>query len=97
MLDQDPRDAEYVRNLLQEDLESTGCKDALCEVFLNGAVYGTGIGKISVEENTWRYPTEVPVEGTMTSERILQEETVVDVKIEAISPKEFLMISNFLA
>ena len=43
MLDQDPSDAEYVRNLLQEDLESTGCKDSLCEVFLNGAVYGTCI------------------------------------------------------
>jgi len=34
MLDQNPSDAEYVRNLLQEDLEYTGCKDALCEVFL---------------------------------------------------------------
>jgi len=91
MLDRDPRDAEYVRNLLQEDLESTGCKDALCEVFLNGAVYGTGIGKISVEENTWKYPVEMPVEGTMTTERILQEDNVVDVKVEAISPKEFLI------
>ena len=91
MLDQNPSDAEYVRNLLQEDLESTGCKDALCEVFLNGAVYGTGIGKISVEENTWKYPVEVPVEGTMTTERILQETVSVDVKVEAISPKEFLI------
>ena len=91
MLDQDPRDAEYVRNLLQEDLESTGCKDAMCEVFLNGAIYGTGIGKISVEENTWRFPVEVPIEGTMVTERILQEETVIDVKVEAISPKEFLI------
>ena len=91
MLDQDPSDAEYVRNLLQEDLESTGAKDALCEVFLNGAVYGTGIGKISVEENTWKYPVEVPVEGTMATQRIMKEEIVVDVKVEAISPKEFLI------
>ena len=91
MLDRDPRDAEYVRNLLQEDLEGTGCKDAICEVFLNAAVYGTGIGKISVEENTWKYPMEVPVEGTMATERILQEENVIDVKVEAISPKEFLI------
>ena len=91
MLDRDPRDAEYVRNLLQEDLESTGCKDAICEVFLNAAVYGTGIGKLSVEENTWKYPIEVPVQGTMATERILQEDTVIDVKVEAISPKEFLI------
>ena len=91
MLDQDPSDAEYVRNLLQEDLEETGAKDALCEVFLNGAVYGTGIGKISVEERIWSYPVEVPIEGTMVTERTLQEDTVVDVRIEAISPKEFLI------
>jgi hypothetical protein len=91
MLDRDPSDAEYVRNLLQEDLESTGAKDALCEVFLNGAVYGTGIGKISVEENIWKYPVEVPVEGTMATQRIMKEEIVVDVKVEAISPKEFLI------
>ena len=91
MLDQNPQDAEYVRNLLQEDLEETGAKDALCEVFLNGAVYGTGVGKISVEERVWRYPVEVPVEGTMVTERVLEEDTVVDVRIDAISPKEFLI------
>ncbi len=91
MLDQNPQDVEYVRNLLQEDLEETGAKDSLCEVFLNGAVYGTGVGKISVEERIWRYPVEVPVEGTMVTERVLEEETAVDVKVEAISPKEFLI------
>jgi len=91
MLDQDPSDAEYVRNLLQEDLEETGAKDALCEVFLNGAVYGTGVGKISVEERIWKHPVEVPIEGTLTTQRTLQEDTVVDVRVEAISPKEFLI------
>jgi len=91
ILDQDPSDAEYVRNLLQEDLEETGAKDSLCEVFLNGAVYGTGIGKISVEERIWRYPVEVPIEGTLTTQRTLKEETAIDVRIDAISPKEFLI------
>ena len=46
MLDADNSEAEYIRNLLQEDLEKTGCKDAISEVFLNGAIYGTGIAKI---------------------------------------------------
>ena len=91
MLDQDPTDAEYVRNLLQEDLEKTGAKDAICEVFLNAAIYGTGIGKIVVEQNIERSPVEVPVEGTMTSTRQLTERPSIDVKIEPISPKEFLI------
>ena len=91
MLDQDPRDAEYVRNLLQEDLEKTGCKDAICEVFLNSAIYGTGIGKIVVEQSIERTPAEVPVEGTTTTTRQLVEYPSIDVRIEPISPKEFLM------
>jgi hypothetical protein len=91
MLDQDKTDAEYVRNLLQEDLEKTGVKDAICEVFLNGAIYGTGIGKIVVEQTIERVPQEVPVEGTMTTSRELLEIPSIDVKVEAISPKEFLI------
>ena len=91
MLDQDKTDAEYVRNLLQEDLEKTGVKDAICEVFLNSAIYGTGIGKIVVEQNIERVPQEVPVEGTMTTTRELLEIPSIDVKVEPISPKEFLI------
>ena len=90
-LDQDKSDADYIRNLLQEDLEKTGVKDAICEVFLNAAIYGTGIGKIVVEQNIERVPQEVPVEGTMTTTRSLLEVPVIDVKIEPISPKEFLI------
>jgi len=91
MLDQDPSDAEYVRNLLQEDLEKTGCKDAICEVFLNSAIYGTGIGKIVLEQNIERTPAEVPVEGTTTTTRQLVEYPSIDIRVEPISPKEFLM------
>ena len=91
MLDQDPSDAEYIRNLLQEDLEKTGCKDAVCEVFLNGAIYGTGIGKIVVDQTIERSPSEVPVPGTLTTTRQLVEIPAIDVRIEPISPKEFLI------
>jgi hypothetical protein len=90
-LDEDNSEAELIRNLLQEDLEGAGVKDALCEVFLNGAIYGTGIGKIITEEKIERSPVEVPVEGTLTTERGLAETPTIEVKVEAISPKEFLI------
>lgn len=90
-LDQDKSDVEYVRKILQEDLEETGAKDAICEVFLNGAVYGTGIAKIITEENVKRRPVETPVEGTLTTARQIEEYISVDVKLEAISPKEFII------
>ena len=91
MLDQDRGDAEYIRNLLQEDLEKTGVKDAVCEVFLNGAIYGTGVGKIVVEQTVERVPAEQPVDGTMATTRTLKEIPSIDVKIEPISPKEFII------
>jgi len=91
MLDQDPSDAEYIRNLLQEDLEKTGVKDAICEVFLNASIYGTGIGKIVVDQTIEKAPAEVPVAGTLTTTRQLVEYPSIDVRIEPISPKEFLI------
>ena len=91
MLDQDNSEAEYIRNLLQEDLEKTGCKDAIAEVFLNGAIYGTGIAKIVVNQNIERAPIEQPVEGSMMGMRSITEFSVIDVKVEPISPHEFLI------
>ena len=91
MLDQDNSEAEYIRNLLQEDLEKTGCKDAIAEVFLNGAIYGTGIAKIVVNQTIERAPSEEPVEGSMTGMRGITEYASIDVKVEPISPKEFLI------
>jgi hypothetical protein len=90
-LDEDKSDVEYVRKILQEDLEATGAKDAICEVFLNGAIYGTGIAKIITEENTDRRPVETPVEGTLTTARQIEEYINVDVRLEAVSPKEFII------
>jgi hypothetical protein len=91
MLDQDNSEAEYIRNLLQEDLEKTGCKDAIAEVFLNGAIYGTGIAKIVVNQVVERAPSEEPVEGSMTGIRGITEFAGIDVKVEPISPLEFLI------
>jgi len=91
MLDEDPSDAEYIRNLLQEDLEKTGVKDAICEVFLNGAIYGTGIGKIVVKQSIERAPSEAPIDGTMATTRTIVEYPAIDVHVEPISPKEFLI------
>ena len=90
-LDDQKEEAEKIRNLLQEDLEEAGVKDAICEVFLNGAIYGTGIGKIITEETVERSPASIPVEGTLTSVREVAEMPKIEVSVVAISPKEFLI------
>jgi hypothetical protein len=90
-LDQDNSEAEYIRNLLQEDLEKTGVKDSIAEVFLNGAIYGTGIGKIVVNQTVERAPAEEPVDGSLTGTRSVSEYASIDIHVEPISPKEFLI------
>ena len=94
MLDQDNTEAEYIRNLLQEDLEKTGVKDSIAEVFLNGAIYGTGIGKIVVNQTVERAPSEQPVDGSLTGTRSITEYASIDIHVEPISPKNFLLIQQ---
>jgi len=89
--DQNPQDIAKVRTNLQEDLERTKVKDAIVESLLNGAIYGTGIAKINVLEETVKTPKELPVAGTLTTDAVVVNETVVSVKVEAISPKEFVI------
>jgi len=91
ILDQDPNDVEYVRLLLQEDLEKEGVKSSIAECMLNGAIFGTAIGKIIVEEQTEIVPSEQPVQGTLTSVRGTTEIPYVATKVEAVSPREFVI------
>ena len=89
--DEDPTDIAFVRNMLKEDLERGGAKTAINEILLNGAIYGTGIGKIITEETTEVTPAEQPVEGTLTTVRGVVENTVVQVKLEPVAPMEFVI------
>jgi hypothetical protein len=91
VMDQTPGDVGYLRKILKEDLEKEGVKEAIAEIFLNGAIYGTGIGKILVEEKTETYPMEVPIEGTLTTQRVIQQVPYICVKVEPVSPMEFLI------
>ena len=90
-LDNTPGDISYLRKILKEDLEKEGVKEAIAEIFLNGAIYGTGIGKILVEEKSEFYPVEQQIPGTLASERVVQEVPYICVKIEPVSPDEFLI------
>jgi len=94
VLDENPQDAGLVRTRLKEDLESAGAIEAINEILLNGAIYGTGIGKIITEETVEIKPAEMPVEGTLTSVRGVTEETVVQVGFEAVDPNQFVIDSS---
>jgi len=89
--DQDPTDIKVVRTNLQEDLERAKVKDAIVESLLNAAIYGTGIAKINVKEEVKKKLSESAIPGTLTTDTFVQNEDIITVKIEALTPKEFVI------
>ena len=91
VVDQNSTDATVVKLLLQEDLEKNKCKDSIVECLLNAAIYGTGIAKINVVDEIERVPFEAPVPNTLTTEVSTVETVVTAVKIDSLTPKEFVI------
>tara|TARA_R110000751_G_scaffold17133_3_gene53375 strand:+ start:12023 stop:13984 length:1962 start_codon:yes stop_codon:yes gene_type:complete len=87
--DQDPTDVMVIRKNLKEDLNRARFKDAIVESLLNGAIYGTGIGKLSVKEEVQKTPTESPIPDTLTTDTVVVQKNIITVKLESLTPKEF--------
>ena len=79
---QQNQDVEGLRKLLDEDFEEANVKSAMSEVFLNSALYGTGIGKIIVEEKNIK---------KMLSDDFVQENSKKVVKLAAVDPRRFFI------
>ena len=87
--DEDKQDVERIRNLLLEDLNRSGVPQAMSEVFLNSCLYGTGIGKIAVEEVQIAKPVTVNSFGF--PEASAQITTEIRVKLIPIQPDQFVI------
>jgi len=88
LMDQNPQDISAYRNLLLEDLDNSDVRDSLSEVFLNGAIYGTGIGKIVVSEVDTRRVDQADIGGGVT-EGVANVDQQVEVRLVPIAPDEF--------
>ena len=69
--DQDPTDIKVVRMNLQEDLDRAKAKDAIVESLLNAAIYGTGVAKISVDEEVGKKLGESAIPDTLTTDTVV--------------------------
>ena len=88
--DEIPEDIKPFRDLMQEELNYNGAKASISEVFLNGAIYGTGIGKVITEEVTRKTIVAQAVEeGVGVYEAGTENRKVVNVVLEPISPYNF--------
>lgn len=89
--DKDRKDMEIIKSRLFEDMEYANVPDAICEAYLNGAIYGTGIAKIIVEQVTKKKPVAAAIGFNFgsTFEAMMQEEVVC--RLEAIPPDQFVI------
>ncbi len=80
---QDPQkhDAEFIRNQLIEDMEIAKVSKSVSESYLNGAIYGQGIGKVIVEK----------VEEAFSDKNGFQMKERVQVSLVPISPFKFVI------
>jgi len=89
--DKDNQDVTIIRVNLQDDLERAKVKNAICESLLNGAIYGTGIAKINITEEILKTPVESKIPDTLSYDTVIEEIEVVTVKVESLTPKEFVI------
>ena len=74
---------------LQEDFDRAKVKDAIVEALLNAAIYGTGVAKISVDEEVGKKLGESAIPNTLTTDTVVYEEDMTTVRIDPLTPKEF--------
>ena len=90
--DQEKQDMIIFRQLLLEDLNNDGVPAAMSEVFLNSALYGTGIGKIVVEEEeNYSVKSKQVNEFSAVQEGVGEPNTRICVQLISVPPEEFVI------
>jgi len=84
---EEPNNLQDIIDTLLEDFDRQNVPRSISEILLNGALYGTGIGKICVEKETIRTP--VPGEYSVSTQ--VTEEEKVRVSLVAVDPREFVI------
>jgi hypothetical protein len=91
VVDQDKTDIGMFRDQLAEDLEKANVPANIAEIYLNGAIYGTGIGKIVVEEIVEKVIGSNPINDTEITNFDVTDRPTVAVEVVAVHPQEFVI------
>lgn len=89
--DKDSADIQMFRDQLAEDFTKEDVESAISEIYLNGALFGTGIGKVVLEERTDRKIVPKAIGDTEITRADYEETGVVRVGLKAVHPKEFVI------
>ena len=89
--DPEKQDILYLRKKLTEDFESCKVRKAVAECLINSAVFGTGVGEITLEEIKEMAPATQPImDGQLTAVGVNITDRVV-VKLKPVLPQNFLI------
>ena len=89
--DPQKQDILYLRKKLTEDFEACKIRKAVAECLINAAVFGTGIGEITLEEIKEMAPATQPImDGQLTAVGVNITDRVV-VKLKPVLPQNFLI------
>ena len=91
MDDEDNEDIPYLRKKLADDFEACKVRKAVAECLINAAVFGIGIGEITLEEIKEMAPATQPImDGQLTAVGVNITDRVV-VKLKPVLPQNFLI------
>lgn len=93
VVDEQKDDMIGVRERLLEDFDANGIPEAIMEIYLNAALYGTGIGKIVVERVPKMEIVSIPGRDGEIIDGVVEDREVV-VKLEPVAPENFVIDSN---
>ena len=91
MMDQDPRDVEYIQNYIKENFKKTKARKYIGDSILLGSIYGTGIAEIITKKVKTFVPTTQPMEELNAVAVGVTEVEKVIVYPEPINPQNFLI------
>ncbi len=89
--DQQRIDVEQIKNQMYEDFKNQKVRKSVSDIVLLGAVYGTGIGEITIAEKTVLRPAMRPIVEMGVSAIGVDEMPKFVVGLKAINPKNFLI------
>jgi len=92
--DQDKADIALVRTQMHEDFKRNKIKKAIDNIILLAEMYGTGIGEITVKEETVLYPATQPIPGTQVAAIGVEEKKQFMVNLNPVNCKNFLIDPN---
>ena len=94
LADKNRIDVEQLKNQMYEDFKKEKVRKAVSDTIVLGAVYGTGIGEITIAEKNELAPASRPiVEMSMTAVGVEERSRFV-VGLKPINPKNFLIDPN---